>query len=42
MEDHKKKKNNKHQDPSPEGNAGEELIQDERKWRTERKRKLRN
>jgi molecular chaperone GrpE len=33
MEDHKKKKSNKHQDPSPEGTTGEETIKDERRMK---------
>jgi molecular chaperone GrpE len=31
MEEHKKKKNHKHQNHSPEGNDGEQTIQDEKK-----------
>jgi molecular chaperone GrpE len=33
MEDHKKKKSNKHQDPSREGKTGEEMIKDEREMK---------
>ena len=40
MEDHKKKKNTKHQDPSPERNPGEETIKDERKMKDGEKEEI--
>jgi len=40
MEDHKKKKNSKVQNPTPEGNAGEELIKDEKNMKGEEKEEI--
>ena len=40
MEDHKKKKNSKVQNPPPEGNAGEEVIKDEKNTMVEEKEEI--
>ncbi|MEI9475823.1 MAG: nucleotide exchange factor GrpE [Deltaproteobacteria bacterium] len=40
MEDHKKKKNNKHQNHPPEGNTGEETIKDEKKMKDGEKEEI--
>jgi molecular chaperone GrpE len=40
MEDHKKKKNSKVQNPPPEGNAGEEVIKDEKNVMVEEKEEI--